>query len=133
MRPFYLESVYDKCHLVAKYTFTSQLIKVSPEASGQLRSLCINDVVLALLPNTANAGIDTYPAGFHNNKHVTSHPAATLEGISNEGRFYYTEVIRGDLCEGGVRGTPSAVRLTLLIRRLTKAVKVGHSTVLYSE
>lgn len=118
---------------MAKYTFTSQLIKVSPEASGQLRSLCINDVVLALLPNTANAGIDTYPAGFHNNKHGTSHPAATLEGISNEGRFYYTEVIRGDLYEGGVRGTPSAVRLTLLIRRLTKAVKVGHSTVLYSE
>lgn len=133
MRPVYIESFYDKCHLVAKYTFMSQLIKVSPEASDQLRSLCINDVVLALLLNIANAGIDTYPAGFRNNKHGTSHPAATLEGISNEGRFYYTEVIRGDLYEGGVRGTPSAVRLTLLIRRLTKHVKVGHSTVLYSE
>jgi hypothetical protein len=108
-------------------------LKMSPEANGQLRSLCINDVVLVLLPNRANAGIDTYPAGFHNNKHGTSHPAATLEGISNEGRFYYTEVIRGDLYEGGVHRTPHTVRLTLLIRRLTKAVKVCYSTVLYFE
>jgi hypothetical protein len=89
-------------------------------------------VVLAFLPNRANAGIDTYPAGFHN-KHGTTHPAATLEGISNEGRFYYTEVIRGDLYEGGVHRTPHTVRLTLLLRRLTKSLKVCYSTVLYFE
>jgi hypothetical protein len=91
-------------------------LKVSPEASAQLYSLCINDVVLTLLPNRVDAGLDTYPAGFHNNKHGTSHPAAPLEGISNEGRFYYTEVIRGDLYEGGVHGTPNILKLRLLVR-----------------
>jgi hypothetical protein len=108
-------------------------LKVSPEASAQLYPLCINCVVLALLPDRADAGLDTYPAGFHNNKHGTSHPAATLEGISNEGRSYYTEVIRGDLYEGGVHGTPGTLRLRLLVRRLTKAVKVRYSTGLYFE
>jgi hypothetical protein len=108
-------------------------LKVLPEASAQFNSLCIYDVVLALLENTADAGLDTYPAGFHSNKHGTSHTAAPLEGISNEGRFYYTEVIRRDWYEGGVHGTPNRVRLSLLVRRLTKAAKVRCSTGLYFE